>query len=498
MSPRPRSAVAIWRARSTTTTGDRLYLGYLLVAVAGVVVAPLARALWQGLTGAEGIAALTASTAPASAGLIVAAVWAAALLLGRERGPALLPPFLLHALATSDLPYRVVFRGPLLRCGALVVAICTGAAGLTGASLAHRGFASAEQAVVFTIVGALVGVVASAAWLAGQTHPRVALPVAIGVVALASGGLSSPALQTSTPWGWVGLAYPLGTAPPLLGALAGLVALALVAIAVVPALLSRLRPAETAVQAARWQAATSSALGTEFGAAATVYRKAPHVGRRVRAVRPGHGLGVAFFVRDAIGAARTPGRLVVGLIALGVGGLLLGYAVVSPGPGWLLGAAAGLIVFAATGPLTDGIRHAAAVAADAPLYGIGDGRLLVSHSMLPLAVVVLVLVSAAVVVSLSAANGAPILSAMALGVTTLLLRVGQALKGPLPPVLLTPISSPMGDPMAAVRVLWALDGLLFAAVIGAAATVGLDAPLALLAAAGLVAGVVAQRWRHRA
>ena len=55
-------------------------------------------------------------------------------------------------------------------------------------------------------------------------------------------------------------------------------------------------------------------------------------------------------------------------------------------------------------PLTGGIRHAVRVARDFPLYVINDGQLL-----------------------------------------ALLACVGNALKGPLPPSLLTPIPTPVGD-----------------------------------------------------
>ena len=134
MNPQARAAIAVWRTRASRGGGQRAFSVYLGLMVALVVLAPVGRAVWLSASGPEGVALLAASAAPAIASLVATALWAGAFLLGRERGPALRPPFLTHALASSDIPIAVSFRGPLLRSGASVSALCAAAAALAGAA----------------------------------------------------------------------------------------------------------------------------------------------------------------------------------------------------------------------------------------------------------------------------------------------------------------------------------------------------------------------------
>ncbi|WP_159502482.1 hypothetical protein [Microbacterium sp. 18062] len=496
MTGRASAALGIWRARNVRTSGDRAFLVYMVLMVALVTVAPVARAVWLSVTSAEGIAVFASDAAPGVTVLVVAGLWAGALLLGRDRGPALLAPFPTHALATSDLPRSGTFSGPVLRAGALVTALTTLVAGLIGGSLMSSGLAAPLGAVMFTAAGALVGVVATVAWLAGQAFPRAAVPVALGVLALGAVTAAVPVMQPFTPWGWVGLVYPGSGAPHTLAALTALTALL---VAAVPVLMNRLGLAELMAQAARWDSATTHATGMDFGAAATMYQGRPHLGRRLRAVRPIRHRSAVFLIRDAIGAVRTPGRLIVGVLALAVAGTLITLAFAPAMPGWALGAAAGLILFAGLGPLTDGIRHAASVAADLTLYGISDEHLLANHTLFPLAVIVVVLLAVVVVCSIVAGIGAaaPLASSLALGLLALIARVSNALKGPLPPALLTPIPTPMGDLGAAVRMTWALDGVLLAASAGAAAALAFESPVLLIGVTVTLIGVGINRWGHR-
>ena len=276
-------------------------------------------------------------------------------------------------------------------------------------------------------------------------------------------------------------------------------ALTAVLVVAVPVLMNRLDAAELTAQAARWDSATTHATGMDFGAAATIYQGRPHRGRRLRAVRPIRRRAAVFLIRDAIGAVRTPGRLIVGVLAVAAAGALLTLAFAPALPGWALGAAAGVILFAGLGPLTDGIRHAASVAADFPIYGVSDEQLLASHALFPLSVTVVVLL--AVVVGCSVAAGiaaaAPIISSLALGLLALIARVSNAVKGPLPPALLTPIPTQVGDLGAAVRLTWALDGMLLVALAGASATLAFKSPILLVGVAVTLVGVGIKRWRHR-
>jgi hypothetical protein len=485
--------MTIWHARDVRTHGDRAYAVYMILMVALVAVAPVARALWLSATSAEGIAVFASAAAPPVVVFAVAALWASALLLGRDRGPALLPPFLTHAFTASDLARSVAFRTPVLRAGALVSASSAMIAGLIGAALARSGLVDPLDAAVFVAVGAIVGVIATVAWLAGQALPRVATPVALGVLALGALTAAIPVLQPFTPWGWVGLAYPGSGSPHTLTALTAALVFA------APVLMNRLGHAELIAQAVRWDSATTHATGMDFGAAATTYQGRPHVGRRLRAVRPLRRPQAVFLIRDAIGAVRTPGRAIVGVLALAAAGTLTTLAFAPAAPGWALGAAAGVILFAGLGPLTDGIRHAASVAGDFPLYGVSDEQLLARHALFPLTVTVVVLLMVTVVCSIAAgiAAAAPLIGSLVLGLLALIGRVNDAVKGPLPAALLTPIPTPMGDLGAAVRLAWSLDGLLLAMLAGAAATLVFESPVLLIGVAISLIGIGVHRWRHR-
>lgn len=294
----------------------------------------------------------------------------------------------------------------------------------------------------------------------------------------------------------MGLAYPGSGSPHTAVALTALTA---ALVAAVPVLMNRLGLAELMTQAVRWDSATTHVTGMDFGAAATIYQGRPHLGRHLRAVRSLRRLPLIFMIRDAIGAVRTPGRLIVGILALATAGTLITLAFAPATPGWALGAAAGLILFAGLGPLTDGIRHAANVAADLPLYGISDGHLLANHSLFPLAVIVAVLLAVVVVCSIVAGIGAaaPIVSSLTLGLLALIARIGNALKGPLPPALLTPIPTPMGDLGAAVRMTWALDAVLLTALAGASAALAFESPVLLAGVTVAIVVVGINRWRRR-
>ncbi|MCR2792805.1 hypothetical protein NQ156_06985 [Microbacterium sp. zg.Y625] len=413
MSLRSRAAVRVWRTRNARMVGDRGYLAYLVVMVTLVVAAPLARAVWLSVATADGVALLASRDAPDVTGVGVAALWAGALLLGGRRGPVLRAPFLTYALATSDLRRSDAFRGPLLRAGAVATSSTTVIAGVVGSSLLAHDLADPLAVLGFTAAGVMVGVISTVAWLTGQVFPRVAIPVALGIMALGAAGVAVPEMRTFTPWGWVALAYPGGHAPT---ALAALCATVVALVAAVPMMMNRLSHAQLAAQAARWDSATIHAAGMDFSTAAAVYRPRPHLGRRVRAVRPAGWQPATFVMRDAIGAARTPGRLIVGILSLVCAAVFLTLAFAPGAPGLVLGATAGVVLFAGLGPVTDGLRHAVYVASDYSLYGISDEHLLLNHLLFPLVMAVVVVTVAAWICATAAAIGLipPVLGSLAL------------------------------------------------------------------------------------
>jgi hypothetical protein len=269
--------------------------------------------------------------------------------------------------------------------------------------------------------------------------------------------------------------------------------------AAAPRLLDRLELDRMLAQASRVETARGYALTMDFGGAASTFQVRPTALRRVRAVRFAGPLLVTFLVADFIGAARTPGRLALGTLALIAGAIALTVALASPAPAWILGAAAELLVFAGLGPLTDGMRHAADTTGGPPMYGMSDARLLEYHLAFPLVAMAIVLVGAVIVGCLILGTAAlwPTLAALVMGVLAVLARIGAALKGPLPPALLTPITTPLGDLSAAVRIGWAVDGVLLAGLAGVSAVMLPHTPAPIITTAGALVGVAAARWHYR-
>lgn len=495
--------------------------------VGTVAAAPLARMIWLALTRPDAISALTSSEAPVITSIAVAMLWAGALLLGRDRGPALRPPVLTHVLASSPLGRAESFRGPVLRAGAVVTSVCALAAGLIGFSLRYSSLVSLESVWVFTGVGALVGVISAVAWLAGQAFPRTATALASVLVALGVLGAFVPEVLSVTPWGWAGAAYPitggasrvgqleslglsgglgLFESPSQLASLVALAALTCALVSAMPSMLNRLRQAELFTQAVHWELAVLRTGIMEFESAAGTYRRPPRRGRSIRAVWPGLPVPLRFLVLDAVGAARRPARLLSGLAALATAGALIFFTLSADGGAGvsLLAAAAGVIAYLGLGPLTDGLRYAASAAADYPLFGISDERLLAGHTLLPL-LVALAMLTLATCVAAFALSGASftatwphaLAAILTLGISVVVSRIAVSLKGPMPASLLTPIPSPAGDLSVIMQLVWALDGVLLAAAAGAAALLVTQLPVLPLGVTAVGAYLTLRHWRHR-
>jgi hypothetical protein len=93
--------------------------------------------------------------------------------------------------------------------------------------------------------------------------------------------------------------------------------------------------------------------------------------------------------------------------------------------------------------------------------------------------------------------GSAVVSAGALGILALALRLCGALKGPLPPGLLAPVSTPAGDLSAVGPLLWAL-GEVGLAISGALAVAVLPTtPLPFVVIFVGTATLLAVRWRRR-
>ena len=515
------------RRRPTADTSYAVYLSMLIVLVA---VVPVVRAGWLFVTDPVNAVALTsAATMPVIAG-VVGLVWAAAVIAGRLRGPVVFTPFLAHALTTSPVPQRRAFARQVWMsvaalsaagalCGAVLAAAeaaaVTSATAAAAASPSTAALATTAASSAFMIapgaalgvalsasVGAACGIVAALLWLVGQAVPSRWSALAIGVLAALStvafsaqawGLTFDPALAGSTLAALAAVgAHPLAAPGALLAALTLL--------AVVPLLLSRLEPRVVLGQSLRWEAVRLHTSTLELSASVATYQTVPRAGRRRFAIGGrARSLPAIIVRRDAVAALRTPGRLAIGvLVLLACGALITGAAVVAP-PAWMLGAIAGVAAYAAAGPLSDGLRHAVEAASALPLYGTSDSALLLLHTLFPALAVGLVVATGAVLVTAfwppaAALPLASIGSAVIVAIGSVVLRLMNALKPPLPLALLTPIPTPAGDMAALNRVIWALDGVLLAGLLGAAASLSATAilaPLAVVAVAGLIAR---RRW----
>lgn len=493
------AAQSIWRSRRGRSPGERAFLLYALGLVLLIVGAPVLRALWSTMTGPAGTVLLLSAQAADATSLAVAALWAGGLLAGRTRGPALLPTFLLHALTGSDIRRSRALLRPVLQAALAAASLCAGAAVLAAVAVVRLGQAGPVAVVVFGLAGAAAGAVAVVLWLVGQAHPRAAVPIAASLVVLAVLGAAISPAQVALPWMWVGALYPGAAWGAGVLPLVGVLAITAAGAGAVPHLLSRLPGTRLLEQAVRWERAVAFSSALDLRSARAAIAVPPRWGRGLRAVRPGRRLWVMFLVRDAIAQVRTPGRLLGAVAATALTGVLL-TASLSPGvPTVLTAGVAGLVVHGASGSLSAGLQHAADVASDNPLYGVGDRHLVTLHALFPLAVLLLVLVPAAFGAALmrGAPPGIAMASAGALAVLAVALQAAGALKGPLPPGLLTPVDTPAGDVSVVLPIVWAC-GEPVLAVLGAVSLAAVPVtPLPFLLVAAWTGALLLVRWGRR-
>ncbi|MBP1324920.1 hypothetical protein JOF28_000152 [Leucobacter exalbidus] len=493
------AARKIWRARRPVSAGDRAHTVYAAVLLTVICVVPLARALWLGASSPAGVALITAGVAPdayLAAASMLALLCTGALLLGRIRGPAFLPPFLVHAWGTSPHSKMTIFRRRIIATSIIAGATGAGLALCLGAMLLGHG-AITLAGVAWLVSGALcAGLSLPLVWLGGQ-----AFPVAVPFVAL--GLLGGVVLSTAFP-GTAAIAVNGWSAPVVVISMA---ACALLLYAILPALLNRLTLHDLAHQSAQWATATALIYSFDLPAVSTLYQRNPRLGRHMRAVRLSTHLTWVFFVRDAVGAMRTPGRLLMALTATATAGALLAAPVILGMPAWVMPMTAALLLYAASRVLAQGLIYAADAVSDMPLFGVSDARLIAYHALFPLVTLVGTLITTATlcpvvgsVVGTVAGSASPLYSlasAVFLCGAVLGVRVATSLRGHLPPLLLTPIGSPVGDLSIVTWVIWVGFDLALVLVSGWAAALLPQAPLIAAVVGAAVAALIAARWRSR-
>ena len=492
----------VWAQRSRARTrGDLLYLLYVVAMGAVVLGLPALLSAGRALARGDVLALLLSAGAPPTAIALSLAVAAGLVGLGAVRGPALLPPFFTATLAGGPLPRGRVLRRPFAR--ALLLPLLAGAlpAVLVAATLMAADRTGPGTAALLALAGVGLGLLWGGAWSAGQLlrpTPRRLLILLVGLGAAIAAAPPLMAVRELARGMWSQSVAP--SDGQVAAWAVGLVAAGAAGVALCTALLGRLRGTELAVQAARWEAATTAAASTDLAGAAGAFRALPAAGRRLRAI--GGGPTVLLYARrDAVAWLRTPDRCAGGALAVLLGAVALGGAPLLPGPAaWtalLLGA---LALRTGAGAFVDGIRHGVHTLGAPPLLGQRAGTQLLLHAAAPgLLLVALGALGGtlAAVVGGGAGSGSVLLP-VAVAATVLAARAWEAAKGTMPLALATPIPTPQGDLSVLVMLAWQADAVVVP-LLGAAALLLVlpSGPGAVLLAAAALVGLLVLLTRRR-
>lgn len=460
-------AHSIYRNRGTDrTVGQVAYAVYIAILTALLVAAPVVTTLVSTAVRPESLQVLRN---PASSQIVSACGVILLILLffaGMVRGPALRPPFQTFALAGSSIDRSISMLQPFLRASLVLTGTLSAIAGFFASVFLISGTSTPARVFCFVVAVSLWGIIGSCVWLAGQSATgqwRWFVPAFLTVGGVAS--WTVPSANSVLPWGWLGSTWPpsgeSGTLEPIL---LGFLAAALSALT--PALLRLLRTGSLMEQSERWQSAGISTAAGEFSTALAVFRAKPRHGRRWTAVMDLPELP-RFLIRDGVGALRTPGRFLIGSMGVFVGVILVLFAVGSRSEvAWLPAAAGSVAVFFSLGVFSDGFRHAAESIAATPIYGYSPFRMYALHSAFPVTwsmVCAGAACAAVTVIGGSEFNFAGLASLEVVLLTLIGIRIYDSARGPLPPVLLTPIPTPFGDLSSLVILTWQLDAILLSA-----------------------------------
>lgn len=483
----------VWAHRSRARSrGDRAYLLYVVAMTVLVVGVPLLLSTGRALARPDVMVLLQRPEAPAAATALALAATAMLVGVGALRGPALLPPFFTATLASGPLPRRTVLRRPFARALALPLLAAVVPAGLVTATLLAAGAFTAERVATLLLAALGTGLLWGSAWSAGQllrpTGRRILVLVLGAAAVIVAGGLRGGAAEM-----WPVL--------PLAGA-AGLAIAGVSGVAVCGTQLDRLRGVELAAQAARWEAATTTATTMDLAGAAGAFRAVPSAARRLGAIGAGP-LPALYARRDAVAWLRTPDRSAAGVLGTLLGAAAIGGATLLAGPVGVVVLAFGtLLLVGASGAFLDGMRHAVDTLGAPPLLGQRAATQMILHSLAPLLLLVVLavlgglgvtlLTGAGVASEVAAAGARTVLLPVAVAVPVLAARAWDAAKGTMPLSLATPIPTPQGDLSVLVMLAWQADGilvpLLAAALLLAVLPLG---PLVVLGVAAALAVLLA-------
>lgn len=490
------AASEVWRARSgARTRGDLAYLVYLVVMVVLILGAPVIGFTSASLARPDVLVHLRAeNAAPILSGAWLA-LCAALVLAGAVRGPAVLTLFFTATLASSAMPRWRALARPFVR-SALATTMAAGAlAVLVGGTLEAAGSASTGEVVLLVVAALGAGLLAAAAWLIGEAATAaVRRLAALGLVAagVALAGLPALGLPVLGP----GATYPPHASPAWAFGLLGAGLLASVAAV---RLLDRVRGDVLREQAGRWESATVLASTGDLAGAAGSFRTPPSAGRSLPVVRvparPGSWSTVRLYVRrDLLALGRSPERTIVGALACALAGATLAAAFDVTGPiSWVLVGVGSLVLWAASGAVTEGLRHAVATLGSPGLFGQSAERQVLLHAVVPLLLVTVGTGLGAVAVTASvgaAATAAMLVLPLVLAPLLVVGRVRDAAKGPMPLRLTMPMPTPAGDSSVFPMLAWQADALLLALAAGLALRLALGASALAVVVVVVIAAAV--------
>lgn len=396
--------------RVTDTAGDLTYTIYVVVLTAlmyGPMLAQALRAAGQTMPDAARPSSTTVAGAVVALGVV-------ALVAGRQLGPLRTTPAEVEHFLRGQVPPHLVLRrralGAIAALAALLAAVTTGlgfGAGLPG-----------ERITLLAAVAGAGGAVVGGLWVRVQS---------VGTHA------NRPGLSSV-----LSLRRALTTLDP-------------------DGLLARLE---------RWRAAGRSFMAGDARGAALRVTEAPR-SLRHRRLRTSTRLPLLIASRDWLGAQRALPRfarsIVVSLVAVGV--LAAGAA-----PGTLTAAVAALALFGASAAWTEGLA-AHADHADAGVVPGAPGRLFVLHLAFPALVATLALIAGSVGAvgvrtflgdgfggAVSGASGASLAYAVAVTFLAVATRAWVASQSVMPPSVLTPVVTPVGDLSPVIMGSWYARG----------------------------------------
>src|SRR5699024_7728382 len=114
-------------------------------------------------------------------------------------------------------------------------------------------------------------------------------------------------------------------------------------------------------------------------------------GRQLRAFRPGRSRALTFLRRDAVGAFRTPLRLLRAVSLAALAGVLITLATIPSVPGPFLAGVSALLAYTSTATIGQGLKYAGTASGDLPVYGVSDRVLVLLHTQFPVACMLTIL-----------------------------------------------------------------------------------------------------------